>query len=385
MPNDNENKGLPADIDLVESAIKALKRKPNDIRRSRHLNSVMQRVGNQIDTKIGELMQYNHVGVIGKFHNYHQGHFKLIKHALELGKTVTVFLCQEDDDPVPTYKRVGWMYGDFGRRINIEVIQPSSHNLSNKSESDRQVSKEWAKFFDDNYPEVEAFVGSEQYIMYCAEYGNFDGVMYDEARTITPCSSTQVRKQNQHEFYSPAAQQDRVTKIAFIGPESSGKSVTAELICEANGFELITEQARDMMDDTFYTMQDLNEFAAAQNVEIVKSGKQSDVVIADSSAVTTAMYAKQTFGEVPNTLGALAAFEDIDAYVLFSPFKFVQDGTRVQTEQQRNEWFYNAQQFLLNSNKPFLYVRKGNTWDERAQEAAQAVSLLKHKVQNDVA
>lgn len=378
--NDNELKGLPADIDLVETAVSILKREPHDVRRLRHLRSCMRRVDSQISDKIGE-NSYSHAGVIGKFHNYHQGHFKLIKHALTLADNVTVFLCREDDDPIDASKRKEWMHFDFGNRIRIVVITPSEQGLSNKSESDREVSKEWAEWFDTNYPYVDVFVGSEQYILYCAEYGNFDGVIYDEARTITPCSSTKVRNEKLHEFYSPSAQQDRTIKIAFIGPESCGKSVSAKMICESNGYELITEQARDMMQDTHYTMQDLAEFAAVQNVEIVTSGKKSDVVIADSSAVTTLMYSMQTFGDASNQVKTLAMFEDIDAYVLFTPFEFVQDGTRVQTEEQRRDWYNLAHDFLRLNNKPFAHVRDGKTWDERTKEAANAVSNLKKELQ----
>ncbi len=326
-------------------------------------------------------MKYKRAGVIGKFHNYHQGHFELIKYALTLAPAVTVLLCQEDDDLVETWKRVDWMKADFGSRISVEVVQPSAHNLSNKSESDEQVSKEWAEFIDDVYPEIDVFVGSEDYITYCANYGNFDGVIYDIERKITPCSSTQVREKNQHEFYSPAARESRVTRIAFIGPESTGKTFVGEYLAEANGYELITEAARDMMSDTHYTMQDLDEFAAQQNLDIVKSGKKSDVVIVDSSSVTTAMYSKQTFGRVSNTVGSLAAFEKIDAYVLFAPnCDFVQDGTRVQTQEQRVQWYENAVDYLERLGKPVMYVRKGNDWTERANEALSAVTMLVNKV-----
>ena len=46
--NDNELKGLPRDIDLLETAIAALKRKPEDTRRRQHFKSIMARVGAQL-------------------------------------------------------------------------------------------------------------------------------------------------------------------------------------------------------------------------------------------------------------------------------------------------------------------------------------------------
>ena len=50
--NDNEIKGLPADIDLLEQAIKNLKLKPTDKLRNRHLNDVLIRVLEQVKFKL---------------------------------------------------------------------------------------------------------------------------------------------------------------------------------------------------------------------------------------------------------------------------------------------------------------------------------------------
>lgn len=46
--NDNERKGLPKDIDLLEAAIKLLKVKPYDQRRVKNLRSCMERVLPQV-------------------------------------------------------------------------------------------------------------------------------------------------------------------------------------------------------------------------------------------------------------------------------------------------------------------------------------------------
>lgn len=50
--NDNEKKGLPADIDLLEQAIQNLKTKPTDKRRHCHLGHVLIRVLEQIKLKL---------------------------------------------------------------------------------------------------------------------------------------------------------------------------------------------------------------------------------------------------------------------------------------------------------------------------------------------
>ncbi|MCY9861543.1 hypothetical protein OTK49_03300 [Vibrio coralliirubri] len=53
--NDNQHKGLPADIDLLASAIELLQIKPHDLRRVTHLREVIERVTPQVVAKEQEL------------------------------------------------------------------------------------------------------------------------------------------------------------------------------------------------------------------------------------------------------------------------------------------------------------------------------------------
>ena len=50
--NDNEKKGLPADIDLLEQAIQQFKAKPSDERRNRNLCNLLIRVLEQVKFKL---------------------------------------------------------------------------------------------------------------------------------------------------------------------------------------------------------------------------------------------------------------------------------------------------------------------------------------------
>ncbi|QCG76737.1 hypothetical protein [Vibrio phage D4] len=52
--NDNERKGLPADIDLVSTAIANLTRKPEDLKRLEALRSCLIRLLAQVDKLISQ-------------------------------------------------------------------------------------------------------------------------------------------------------------------------------------------------------------------------------------------------------------------------------------------------------------------------------------------
>lgn len=55
--NDNEQLGLPKDIDLLESALDILRKDPSDLRRVMHLSDIMDRVRPQVRDKERELVE----------------------------------------------------------------------------------------------------------------------------------------------------------------------------------------------------------------------------------------------------------------------------------------------------------------------------------------
>lgn len=372
--NDNERKGLPRDIDMLTTAINAVQRRPGVDRRLRHLARVMNRVLPQVQESITSERIYGHGGVIGKFNNYHKGHFELIKYALTLCDTVTVLLCSEPDDPIDVDKRARWMRDDFGNRIDVIIVRPSDYNLSNKSESDREVSEQWATWIDEKFPEIEAFIGSEDYINYCAEYGHFDGVIYDIERKKTPISSTDLRESDGHELYAPSAREARTFRVGFIGPESSGKSYAAANVSAMYESHLITEAARNIMNDSHYTFGDLEQFAIAQHGKIIRANTYPLSVV-DSTAVTTAMYSQMQFNRVSPIVTAIALHEPIDMYFVFdTSCEYVQDGTREMSMSQRNAYFDATIEYLENNNKPHTIIT-GKTWEERQKQVEVAMHI----------
>lgn len=320
---------------------------------------------------------YSNALVIGKFNNLHKGHIALIHYAKSLAEKVTVLICSEEDDPIDLDLRIKWLREECAY-INIAVARPSVLGLSNSSVSDKQVSKEWATWIHGNLPEIDVCVGSEQYINYMADCGYFEGVIYDEFRMIDSCSSTSVRE-GDFENYCFAAKKDLVKVVAFIGPESCGKTTLAEHLSTVDDYYVVPELARfTFSNSTHYSTHELEEVALATQSELAFHIKKATTpwIIMDSSTLTTLVYFGATFQKPNSLINSLFTNEPVDHYILFTPeTEFVQDGTRTQTQFDREVWFKTAKHYLDSLQKPYTVI-SGSDWDQRQKDVENVLATL---------
>ena len=107
-------------------------------------------------------------------------------------------------------------------------------------------------------------------------------------------------------------------KIAFTGPESSGKTTLAQLIAEAYSTSYIPEYAREFLDDkTTYTLADLDEIAKKQ-VELCKATKNK-LVISDTEMSVMYIWSLEKFHEVSPTIDLLLEQQEFDHVFLCAP------------------------------------------------------------------
>lgn len=132
--------------------------------------------------------------VIGKFMNFHAGHEALIKHAQSVADDVLVLVCAADTDLTDALIRRDWIFKTFGSDISTDILYQADEGLPIEEGSDREISEVWAKWVDDNHPNIDVLVGSEEYVNYMAEYGSFRAEIFDMERNEFKCSSTSVRE-----------------------------------------------------------------------------------------------------------------------------------------------------------------------------------------------
>ena len=327
--------------------------------------------------------KYENALVLGKFMDFHKGHEALINFALTKAKKVTVLLCITATDRVSPLDRFGWISNTFGTNVKVKIFDYQTYGLSNKEESDRTVSKAWAKELKKHkYLDFDVIIGSEDYITYVGEYYGSASIIFDKERKQFHCSSTTVNE-GDFQYRTQESKFKLVKKIAFVGPESTGKSTAAQKASKKFNLDLVHESARDLInEDGSYSLSDLNIFALAQQLEINKTIKKTGkpFILVDSTALTTLMYSRMKFGSVSSNVQYLFDNEDMDLYILFSPeVGFVQDGTRQMEEyEERLQYFYNTLTELKSKNLPYVVV-SGEDYNDRY---AQVIKIIKERVED---
>lgn len=322
------------------------------------------------------MIMKNKAMVIGKFMDFHIGHEALIKYAKTRAKEVIVLLCVNPLDRRHPEQRDRWIHYTFGNTIELVNFNYSAEaGLDGSETSDRVISKAWAEWVDCVYPEVDLLVGSEDYVTYMAEYGDFECDIFDMDRKNFPCSSTEVNA-GAFEYRSAASKFELVRRVAFVGPESTGKSTAIRHFSEKLGYDFVNEAAKKMLgDDGMYSFYDLNQFALihASDVNEAISECTSETLLIDSSVLDTTYYSLNMYDRSTSILEALTLAEHMDLYVVFSPeVPIVDDGTRLMTDEERNLMFNWMVEHLRKLGREFVII-KGTDYEDRLRQVGEVL------------
>ena len=169
---------------------------------------------------------------------------------------------------------------------------------------------------------------------------------------------------------------DKQLKIAFTGPESSGKTTMAELIAEAYSTSFIPEYAREFLKDkTTYTLADLD-VIAKQQIELCKASK-NNLVISDTEMAVMLIWSQEKFKEVSPIIQHLWESQDFDHLFLCAPdIPWEADKLR-ENPLDRERLFQLYEVVLENSKKPFTILK--GTIEQRIIACKKQMELLLKK------
>ena len=169
---------------------------------------------------------------------------------------------------------------------------------------------------------------------------------------------------------------DKQLKIAFTGPESSGKTTMAELIAKAYSTSFIPEYAREFLKDkTTYTLADLD-VIAKQQIELCKASKNT-LVISDTEMAVMLIWSKEKFKEVSPIIQSYWESQDFDHLFLCAPdIPWEADKLR-ENPLDRERLFVLYEVVLENSKKPFTILK--GTIEQRIIACKKQMELLLKK------
>lgn len=118
----------------------------------------------------------------------------------------------------------------------------------------------------------------------------------------------------------------RGIKIAFTGPECSGKSTMARWLAKELSFDLVKEYAREYLKDkSAYSIDDLDMIASKQ---FERNSVEGDLVV-DTEMLVMKIWFEEKYQRVSENILQLLERQQIDLYFLCKPdFNWVSDPLR---------------------------------------------------------
>jgi HTH-type transcriptional repressor of NAD biosynthesis genes len=171
--------------------------------------------------------------------------------------------------------------------------------------------------------------------------------------------------------------QQKVIKVCFFGPESTGKTTMAGNMAQKFKTVFVPEVAREIITSNNFTIDDILRIGQAQLERtelLIQSANR--LLICDTDLITTQIYAQHYLGEIPEQLKVLERFQKFDEYFLFDiDVPWVGDGLRdLNTNENRKEMFSKFKNALEQRNINYHLIQ-GN-YQERSRKVENLLNQI---------
>jgi HTH-type transcriptional repressor of NAD biosynthesis genes len=303
--------------------------------------------------------------VIGKFMPVHQGHLALIQFAASHCEQLIVSMSYTDEDPIPQTIRFNWLK-ELLKSFPAISVEISLDDFDVPSLPLEQRTKIWATFIQKRFPPIDVVISSEDYGAPFSHQLGAANILFDKLRSQFQISATQIRNRPLlHWKHIPEIVRPYfLKKICFYGPESTGKSSMAKRMAEIYHSEFVPEVAREIVDSSDFTLDDIIRIGKAQTDRVLeKSQTANRFLFCDTDLITTQVYCRHYLKEVPAILYELEKQIQYDTYFLFEvDVPWVSDGLR-DLGDRRKEMFEVFKSEL--DQRGIHYHIVSGTWAER--------------------
>lgn len=244
--------------------------------------------------------------VLGKFAPFHKGHELLIKTALSEVDRVQVLIYQcPETISIPLHVRASWIRELYPQTNVIEAWDgptESGHSKRIKKLNEDYILK------NINEP-ITNFYSSEWYGKHVSSRLGAKNRIVDLDRKQIPISGTKIRKNIKKSkkylsniVYKSLMNNKNITKVVFLGAESTGKSTLTEALAKKHKTVWMPEYGREY----WFKYQINNRLSREQLVEIAEGhlereekllSKAKKYLFVDTNAITTQMFSHFYHGD----------------------------------------------------------------------------------------
>ena len=261
--------------------------------------------------------------VLGKFMPLHLGHEYLLRFARQYCEELTVVVDCLEQQTISVGTRVKWI-SELGLGENVKIVG---------LERSTPQSPEETPLFWDIWKQTlyQAMGGKPDVLVAAMDYGwplshalECAFVQCDIERESIPVSATLIRENPMAhwEFIAAPARPYFLRKVAFMGPESAGKSTCASNLAKALGTVYVPEYAKAVIvaqHGNFYE-KNVEEVAFGQHrSERALACMSNRLQVCDTNVLTTLVWSEYLFGGHPPSLEALVEASGYDRIFLFDP------------------------------------------------------------------
>lgn len=304
--------------------------------------------------------------VIGKFLPFHSGHKDLITHALSgytgFWRPCKVLVCCKAGDPWTGQQRVKWIRDSFPKEVvESQKLQVMEVQVDYCDPHDQVSWNYWASLLTKFAPNTGMLFGGEDYCTKLAAVCGWEVRLVNRnIGQFSRVSGTSIRNSvvDNWKYLPIPVKKDLVKRIAIVGAESSGKSTLAQALAEKLKTTWVPEYGRE-----YFEWADIHN-AQPEDLEIIAREQlyreelaaihSSGLIICDTEAWVTKAWAQRLFGWSFD----LKIDTPKDRYCLYALTNrlvdWVQDGTRVCTEAQRQVMHDYLKKSLYQNSHTFL-------------------------------
>ncbi|MAW80933.1 MAG: N-acetylglucosamine-6-phosphate isomerase [Parvularcula sp.] len=171
-------------------------------------------------------------------------------------------------------------------------------------------------------------------------------------------------------------------RLTLLGPESVGKTTLGEHLAKRFDTRLVREYGRTFDEKIMqprykhgkgWREDDLINIAETHAaMRAALSPLAGPLLIEDTDALMTAVWAEYLLGKPSPTLELMARASLADHYLLLTPeTPWTDDGVRYAGKQEEREWFFNAAKKRLDACGAPYTVITGADWDARERQAVK--------------